>query len=102
MRDIIISKSVQDRIAELENYLKNDLKLSKESALRYSGRMRRFVLSLADDTMDYPLCRFKSWCRLGYRCAVFEKHWVFAYEITKGGIVVQDMSHVAVLAEVVG
>jgi hypothetical protein len=30
---------------------------------------------------------------------VFEKDWVFAYEIFDGGVIVRDMSHVAILIE---
>ncbi len=59
--------------------------------------MRQFVFSFADETVKYPLCRFKRWCKLGYRCAVFEKHWVFAYEIFPEGIIIRDMSHTAAL-----
>ena len=48
---------------------------------------------------DYPLCRFKKWHRLGYRCAVFEKNWVFAYEVFDDGIIIRDMCHTAILKE---
>lgn len=100
MRKIIVSIQIRDKISELESYLKDDLKLSKEAARKYSDRMRQFVLSFAEDTVKYPLCRFKRWCALGYRCAVFEKDWIFAYEITDEGVIVQDMSHTAVLDDV--
>lgn len=98
MRKIIISKQVQDKISDLESFLKNDLQLSKEAARKRSDRMRKFVHSLACD-VDYPLCRFKKWCALGYRCAVFEKEWIFAYEILDEGIVIRDMSNTALLQE---
>ena len=73
-------------MAELESYLINELKLSKAAALRRSARMRKFVSSLSAPA-DYPLCRFKKWRMLGYRCAVFEKDWIFAYEIFIDGII---------------
>jgi hypothetical protein len=47
--------------------------------------------------VDYPLCRFRKWRKLGYRCAVFEKDWVLAYEVLPEGIVVRDMSHTRLL-----
>lgn len=97
MRNIIVSTQTRSKISELEFYPKDDLKLSKEVARKYSDRMRRFVLSLADETVNHPLCRFKRWCILGYRCAIFEKNWIFAYEITPEGIIIQDMFNTALL-----
>lgn len=98
MREVRISDSVRDKIADLETYLVDDLKLSEEAALRRSGRMRKFVRTLCNN-VDYPLCRFKKWCVLGYRCAVFEKDWVFAYEVYEDGVIVRDMSHTSLLKE---
>lgn len=98
MREVRISGSVRDKIADLESYLIDDLKLSEEAALLRSNRMREFVRSFCSN-VDYPRCRFKKWCRLGYRCAVFEKDWVFAYEVFEDGVIVRDMSHTSILAE---
>jgi len=82
----------------LETYLKRELNLSKVEARKRSDRMRDFLKSLSAPA-DYALCRFKQWKTLGYRCVVFEKSWVFAYEIFGGGIIVRDMAHVAILVE---
>ena len=98
MRKVIISGLVQQRIKELEYYLVDELKLSEEAALKRSSSMRAFIASLSSP-VDYSLCRFKQWRMLGYRCMVFEKSWVFAYEIFDGGVIVRDMSHAAVFAE---
>lgn len=98
MREVRISDSARDKIADLETYLVDDLKLSEEAALRRSGRMRKFVRTLCNN-VDYPLCRFKKWCVLGYRCAVFEKDWVFAYEVFDDCVIVRDMSHTSLLKE---
>jgi len=98
MRKVHISGVVQNKISDIELFLKNELKLSKESAQRRSDRMRVFVHSLSNSA-DYALCRFKKWQVLGYRCAVFEKSWVFAYEIIDDGIIVRDMSHATILVE---
>lgn len=98
MRKIIISVSVQNRIEELELFLKDELKLSKEAAQRRTDRIDAFLKSLVNEA-DYPLCRFKKWNSLGFRCAVFEKDWVFAYEVVKEGVIVRDMSHAKLLKE---
>jgi len=98
MREVNISNKVLRRLEELEYFLVDELKLSEEAALKRSRRMREFIASLANQA-DYPLCRFKKWRELGYRCAVFEKSWIFAYEVFYGGVIVRDMSHTAILAE---
>jgi hypothetical protein len=96
MRDVRVSNLVKDKIDNLEYYLIDELKLSEEAALRRTARMREFTRSFRHEA-DYALCRFKKWRKLGYRCAVFEKDWVFAYEVFDGGIIVRDMSHTSML-----
>lgn len=98
MRKVYISGLVWDKISMLESYLVEELKLSEEAALRRSRRMREFIRSLRN-LVDYPLCRFKRWQKLGYRCAVFEKDWVFAYEIIGNGVIVRDIVHASLLKE---
>ena len=83
---------------DLADYLVDELKVSEEFACKRIGRIRIFLASLGKPA-DYALCRFKKWRTLGYRCAVFEKDWVFAYEIFDDGVIVHDMSHTALLTE---
>ena len=98
MREVHISGTVLDKISELELFLKIELKFSKEAARKRSDRMRKFVNSLGNP-VDHPLCRFKKWQRYGFRCAIFEKSWIFAYEIFDDGVIVRDMSHTSILKE---
>ena len=96
MREVRISDVTRKKISDLELYLIDELKLSPEAALRRSARMREFVHAFSG-VADYPKCRFKKWRKLGYRCAVFEKDWVFAYEVFEDGVIVMDMSHTSLL-----
>jgi len=98
MREVQISGLVREKVTDLESYLIDTLKLSEEAAIRRSDRMREFVRAFCNEA-DYPLCRFKKWRILGFRCAVFEKDWVFAYEVFDDGVIVRDMSHTSLLAE---
>ena len=98
MREVEVSQMVQDKIEDLELFLKNEFNMSKEAARKRSDRMREFVRAFSNAT-DYPLCRFKKWQALGYRCAVCEKDWIFAYEVFDDGIIVRDMSHAKLLKE---
>lgn len=98
MRKVLVDEKVEMKLFELETYLKDELKMSTEAALKRSLRMRKFVISLTT-RVDYPLCRFKHWREQGYRCAVFEHDWVFAYEVFDEGIIIRDMSHTALLKQ---
>ena len=98
MREVVISQDVQRKIDDLELFLKDQLKLSKEAAMRRCDRMDKLFESLGS-RVDYPLCRFAKWKSLGYRCVVFEKNWVFAYEIFEDGVIVRDMSHTSLLVK---
>lgn len=98
MRKVVIAKEVMDKVADLRIYLIEQLKLSREAAHRRIDRIDSFLLALSNE-VDYPRCRFKRWKALGYRCAVCEKDWIFAYEIFEGGIIVRDMSHTKLLIE---
>ncbi len=91
MREVLISDSVMDKIAELRVYLIKQLKLSRQAAHRRTDRINGFLMSLAGPG-DYALCRHKKWRRAGYRCVSFEG-WVFAYEAFDDGIIVRDMAH---------
>ena len=64
---------------------------SEDAAQAYRKRFIAYIQTFGAE-VDHPLCRFRRWCKLGYRCAVFEKHWVLAYEVTDEGVIVQDMS----------
>lgn len=72
--------------------------MSREAAHKRTDRIDAFIQTLANEA-DYPLCRFKKWQVLGYRCAVCEKDWIFAYEVFEDGIIVRDMSHAKLLKE---
>jgi hypothetical protein len=89
---------VWDKLDDLADYMVDEFKLPEEAAMR---RIDRLLVSLAklSNPVDYALCRFKRWRALGYRCAVFESSWIFAYEIIDGGVIVRDMAHAATLAE---
>jgi len=98
MREVRISRNVKDKITELEFFLIDELGLSEDAALRRSRRMKEYILSLSQPA-DHPMCRFNRWRKLRYRCAIFERDWVFAYEVFKEGVIIRDMAHVSSLVE---
>lgn len=98
MRKVKLSEPVLEYLDDLTDYLVDELKISEEAACKRVGRIRIFLASLSYPA-DYALCRFKKWRELGYRCAVFEKNWVFAYEVFENGVIIRDMAHTTILSE---
>jgi hypothetical protein len=97
MRKVILAVAVKRKLDDLEAFLRDELKLSKEAAARRMDRIgeRLYSLSVPGDS---PLCRFRKWHELVYRCVSFEG-WVFAYEILSEGIIIRDMAHGKLLAD---
>ena len=98
MREVIVSEHLWGKIAEVNNYLIDELKLSAEATEKRIRRMENFVMTFAR-SVNHPPCRFKKWSALDYHCAVFEKDWIFAYEVFDDGVIVRDMSNAALLVE---
>jgi plasmid stabilization system protein ParE len=97
-RHVVISAQVAAKFDDVVDYLKDELKFSEAAATAYYRRFFVFLSSLGVE-VDYALCRFRKWRTLGYRCAVFEKGWVVAYETVDGGVIIRDMMHGKLLVE---
>jgi hypothetical protein len=98
MRSVILAAATRGRLDELEAYLRDEHKLSKQAASKRMDRIGRFLVSLGGGAADYALCRFRRWREAGWRCAPFEG-WVFAYEVVPEGVIVRDMAHGKLLGE---
>ncbi len=98
MRKVSVSDNVLEYWDDLAEYMVDEFKLTEQAVMRRIGRFSDFIISLGAEA-DYPLCRFKRWRALGYRCAVFEKDWIFAYEVFENGVIVREMSHAKLLKE---
>lgn len=84
---------------ELNFYLIHVLKFSRPNAHKRVERLRTKMLRSASLPVIHALCRFVPWQRLGYRCVPIEG-WVFAYEVYSWGVIIREMSHSSMLAEV--
>jgi hypothetical protein len=99
MRKVIVSTPVQTAIEELRSFLSQEYKMSRAAA---NARIKRIYARLAmlRSPGDTALCRSRKWHTLGYHCISFER-WVFAYEVVPEGVIVRDMTHSSLIADVV-
>ncbi|MDQ1265781.1 MAG: hypothetical protein QG635_933 [Bacteroidota bacterium] len=65
-----------------------------ETAIRFIEKFRNFGESLSLFPEKYPICRFPELAEKKYRCAVFEKNYIFVYKELEQEIVIFDIFHV--------
>ncbi len=92
MRNVIISAPVTQKMTLLAYYLTDEQKLSAYAVIKYMDRMNTFLSSLSAP-VNHPKCRFEEWIMLEYRCAIFEKEWIFVYEEFDDGVLIRDLRH---------
>ena len=66
----------------------------QSTAKKFADRLFDFGDSLAAFPKKYPLCRHRQYFKRMYRCAVFEKSYIFIYKIEKNRIVIYNITHV--------
>ena len=93
MKPVQISNAVILRLDELYQYIVDEYKMPDTAHKRIED-IHEFLQSLGG---CYVLskCRHKKWSRLGYRCAVFDHVWIFAYQVYDDRIIIHDMEHAA-------
>ncbi|RLD55517.1 MAG: hypothetical protein DRJ05_12820 [Bacteroidetes bacterium] len=64
------------------------------TAKKFANKLFDFGGSLAVFPEKYPLCRHRQYSLRMYRCAVFEKNYVFIYKIETNHIVIYNITHV--------
>jgi hypothetical protein len=81
-----------EQIMSIAVYMADELLLSEQAIIRYTDRINVFIMSLSAP-VNYQKCRFKAWRALGWRCMIFEKQWVIAYEDFTEGVIIRDIKH---------
>jgi hypothetical protein len=64
-----------------------------QTALKYGSQMTTFLHDLGIHYDAYSLCNKTEWNKLGLRCAIFNKKWIFAYKIVNDKVVIVDVEH---------
>ena len=93
MKPVQVSNAVILRLDELFQYIVNEYKMPVTAHKRIE-EIREFLQSLGG-CFVLAKCRRKGWNKLGYRCAVFDHTWVFAYQVYDDRVIIHDMEYAA-------
>ena len=99
MKSVEVSGVVVSRINDLFSYIVNEYK-APETAHRRVTEIHKFLQSLGRCFL-LAKCRRIRWNKLGYRCAVFDHAWVFAYQVYDDRIIIHDMEHVSNIKDII-
>lgn len=95
---VLFTKKSKNSIFSLIDYL-SDIIQMPETAARYADRMHEFGLALGVTPYGWPICKSISLSQKGYRCAVFEKQWIFVYSILNNRIIIQDVKNGSLIVD---
>ena len=88
---IIFKKRAADNIAKAAFYIAE--KGYPETAQKYRKRLYQFGRSLSDFPEKHPICRHQFYAKRKYRCAAFEKTYVFVHKLVKNQLIIYNVIH---------
>jgi plasmid stabilization system protein ParE len=92
---VLMSRRALNSLKKLSDYISEEIKMP-ETALRYETKMRTFAKSLGDFPLKHPECRFKKLKSKAYRCATFDKKWIFIYSVSDV-VIIRDVKFGAII-----
>ena len=98
MQPVEIASNVLERIDELFRFIVNEYK-APATAHKYIEEINEFLLKLGG-CFALAKCRRKKWREKGYRCAVFNHCWIFAYQIYDDRVIIHDMEYAPHITDV--
>ena len=87
---VLFSKKAYKSILSLEKYLTEEIQMPL-TAYRYSNKMEIFAKSLAKNPIGYKICSRPKWNLNNYRCATFDKKWIFVFEVLQDKIIIREL-----------
>jgi len=98
MKPVEIADNVLMRMDELFYHVVYEYK-APNTAHKYIEKINVFLKNLGG-CFAYAICRRKKWREKGYRCAVFNRRWIFAYQIYDDRVIVHDMEYAPNITDV--
>ena len=88
--EVVLNKNANKTLDDLSSYLALELKVP-DTATKYIAKLRLFAKSLELHHFAYPICNNEKFRKKDWRCATFNKKWVFAYQIKEDKIVIHEI-----------
>lgn len=88
--NVIITRKAYNQISSIQKFILEGYKMPI-TANRFTERLIDFGFSLANVPLGYKKCTQKKWSVKNYRCATFNKTWIFVYEIKNEKIIIRDL-----------
>lgn len=89
--NVIISRKAYNKISSLHKFIIDEIKMPL-TANRYTEKIIAFGFSLADVPLGYKICTRPKWKSKNYRCATFDKKWIFVYEVKDNQIIIRELA----------
>ena len=88
---VLIKPSAERQITAIAIYIEE--KSYPFTAEKFAGKLYAFAQSLSKIPLGHPVCRNELLAVRNFRCAVFNKVYIFIYKFTKNTVVVHQVIH---------
>lgn len=87
---VVLTRKALNNLKKLTSYIVSEIKMP-QTGYRYGKKMRLFAKAIGTNPNAWPICNSKKYSTHNYRCAIFDKKWVFVYSITPKHVVIRDV-----------
>jgi hypothetical protein len=94
---VLVKPAAVRSINKLVEYITAEIQMP-ETGMRYGEKMIDFAITLGENWKAYNNCNYSPWNKLGLKCAVFDKKYVFAFNTIKDNVVIYYVRHGNTLA----
>ncbi len=89
--EVFLKPSAERQITAIAIYISE--KGYPQTAEKFANKLYLFAESLAILPLKYPVCRHPALAARNYRCALFNKTYVFIYKLLKDKLVIYQVVH---------
>lgn len=95
---VFLTPFALQKLKSVVKFIADEIKMP-ETGKKYGKKMRAFVNDIGKNPYTWPFCHGKDLAAKGLRCAVLDKKWVFAYEISDRRVIVKDIIYGSLIKE---
>jgi plasmid stabilization system protein ParE len=90
-REIIFSETAKQAVVKIALYIAEQG--FPDNALKFTQQLIKFGYSLQSFPYSFPECRNSSFKKAKFRCAIFQKDYLFLYRVYHKKIIIQNIIH---------